>query len=193
MKVPSSFADSIARYHELVSTWNNYSSLMSSTELKNSFPEHIADSLALSPYILQEVGNGRIYVDIGGGGGLPAVPIAIILQSTRVLLVERNERKAIFLRKVVAVLKLKNVNIVNASFPTDVEIPQPFVLTARAIEKPSVFVASLAQLMEDESCFLRQTGQLASALPEGLRSSRIEDVFDHEGIRKGLLFRVTKD
>lgn len=190
---PSSFIDSVTLYQGLLSTWNDYSSLISPVELKHSLSEHVADSLSLVPYIAPEIASGKVYVDIGSGGGFPAIPIAILFPTAKILLVERKRRKATFLRKVIASLRLQCVELANVSFPTDVSLPQPAILTARAIERPDTFLNALAPTMDRESIFLRQTGLSPSPLPQGLQSNRVEDLFDSQGLRRGILFRVTKE
>jgi len=182
----------MATYHSLLSTWNDYSSLISPHELDCSLAEHIADSISLVPYVSHEVATGKVYVDIGSGGGFPAIPVSVMLQTVDTMLVERNERKAAFLQKVCISLDLQHIEIVNASFPAAVSLRQPFVLTARAIEKPDILLDALVSIMKPESTFLRQTGRSMSPLPQGLRAEGIEDEFDTDGLRRGLLFKVTK-
>jgi len=165
---------------------------MSSRDFESSFPEHIADSLTLVPYVGREISAGKVYVDIGTGGGLPAIPISIIHQAAPSILVERNQRKATFLRKVCATLSLHHVKILCTSFPDHLSLPHPFALTARAIEKPEIFIDALAAAMKPGSLFLRQTGLSASPVPRCLRTQRITDQFDAEGLRRGLLFSVFK-
>lgn len=190
--VPASFANSIEAYQSLLSTWNDYSSLMSPAELECSFPQHVSDSLSLVPYVAAEIAAGKTYVDIGSGSGLPAIPIALFLPSAELMLVERNERKAAFLRKLLASLNLKQAEVVNASYPLRKPLPQPFVLTARAIEKPHKFVESLLPEMGPNSAFLRQTGFKLGPLPRELVSEEIQDQFGTAGLRKGRLFKITK-
>lgn len=51
-------------------------------------------------------------IDIGSGGGVPAIPLAIVLPDVRFTLVEATKRKVEFLRHAVKTLKLKNVEII---------------------------------------------------------------------------------
>jgi 16S rRNA G527 N7-methylase RsmG len=49
--------------------------------------------------------------DAGSGGGLPGIPLAIVLPDTRVVLVERSEKRARLLRRAVRILELQNIEV----------------------------------------------------------------------------------
>lgn len=188
---PPTFLDKIKEYEELVSTWNEYASLMSSNDLGNAFSEHIADSLSLVPYIYPLTQRGYVYVDVGSGGGLPAIPIKLFAPQIPITLIERNARKAAFIRKTVSRLNLKEIEVLEISFSASRTQAQPFVLTARAIEKPPIFLQEVAKILEHPSVFLRQTGPSPPPLQPAFEETPIDDVFDSENLRRGRLSTVT--
>lgn len=192
IEFPSSFADAIDEYERLVSTWNDYASLVSSTDLKQGFAQHVADSLCLAPYINFYTDTRRSYLDIGSGAGFPAVPLKLLFPEMPVTLVERNGRKVAFLNKLVVSLPIPNVQIIQASYPIEFSPEPPFVITARAIERPKHFVDTLSTVMSAECIFLRQSGSHPCALPAALEGSSIQDAFDRESLRRGNLSRVSK-
>jgi 16S rRNA (guanine527-N7)-methyltransferase len=55
-------------------------------------------------------------VDIGSGGGSPAIPLRVCLPGVRAILVEVKVRKAAFLREVIRQLALENVEVENRRF-----------------------------------------------------------------------------
>lgn len=99
-------AEAVAQLHAFVRlflTWNrsiNLAALRSDGEL---ITRHLTDSFALAGLLKGDVGSA---VDVGSGGGLPAIPLAILLQSTRFELFEPNRKKAAFLRTAVRELSL---------------------------------------------------------------------------------------
>lgn len=72
--------------------------------------QHVGDALTLLPYI--PTGEIRL-ADIGSGGGVPGIPLAIALPPARIILVESTGKKARFLQHVVDELKLSNVRVIS--------------------------------------------------------------------------------
>lgn len=86
------------RYVELLTEWQAKTNLVAPSTLPTLWTRHISDSLqlmALAP-------TARIWADLGSGGGFPGVVLACALAETSgamVHLVERNAKKAAFLRE----------------------------------------------------------------------------------------------
>ncbi len=70
---------------------------------------HIADSLTLLPFL--PAGTCRV-ADVGSGGGVPGIPLAIARPDAHVVLIEATGKKAEFLRQAVAALGLSNVEVI---------------------------------------------------------------------------------
>jgi 16S rRNA (guanine527-N7)-methyltransferase len=90
------------RYVELLREWQAKTNLVASSTLPNLWTRHIADSLQL----LTIAPSARIWADLGSGGGFPGVVLACALAETdgaMVHLVERNAKKAAFLREALRV------------------------------------------------------------------------------------------
>ena len=81
------------KYIELVQLWNKTHNLISKDQA-NNLKEHIEDSLS----VFDEI--GEVLVDLGSGGGLPGIPIAIQGPEKQVILVESNSKKAAFLLRI---------------------------------------------------------------------------------------------
>jgi 16S rRNA G527 N7-methylase RsmG len=81
------------------------------------FDRHFADSLSIIP-TLAKLSSGADknvkIVDIGSGGGLPGIAIAIARPEWRVTLVDTVEKKCVFMRRVVEELGLPNVTVINS-------------------------------------------------------------------------------
>lgn len=90
------------RYVELLGEWQAKTNLVALSTVPNLWTRHISDSLQL----LTIVPTARIWVDFGSGGGFPGVVLACALAETpgaMVHLVERNAKKAAFLREALRV------------------------------------------------------------------------------------------
>jgi 16S rRNA (guanine527-N7)-methyltransferase len=86
------------RYVDLLLQWQAKTNLVASSTLPNLWTRHISDSLQL----LALAPAAKIWIDLGSGGGFPGVVLACALAETpgaMVHLVERNARKAAFLRE----------------------------------------------------------------------------------------------
>ena len=85
-------------YVDLLLQWQAKTNLVASSTLPNLWTRHISDSLQL----LALARDAKVWVDLGSGGGFPGVVLACALADTPgalVHLVERNARKAAFLRE----------------------------------------------------------------------------------------------
>jgi 16S rRNA (guanine527-N7)-methyltransferase len=90
------------RYVQLLRQWQAKMNLVAPSTLPKLWTRHIADSLQL----LALAPSAKVWVDLGSGGGLPGVVLACALANTpgaRLYLVERNAKKAAFLREAVRV------------------------------------------------------------------------------------------
>jgi 16S rRNA (guanine527-N7)-methyltransferase len=90
------------RYVDLLREWQAKTNLVAPSTLPNLWTRHISDSLQL----LALAPSGRIWVDLGSGGGFPGIVLACVLaesQGSMVHLVERNAKKAAFLREALRV------------------------------------------------------------------------------------------
>src|ERR1700726_3309803 len=92
----------LARYVDLLREWQAKNNLVAPSTLPSLWTRHISDSLQL----LALAPSAKIWVDLGSGGGFPGVVLACALVGTpgaMVHLVERNSKKAAFLREALRV------------------------------------------------------------------------------------------
>ena len=90
------------RYLDLLREWQAKTNLVSPSTLPTLWTRHVADSLQL----LTIAPSAKVWVDLGSGGGFPGVVLACALAETpgaMVHLVERNAKKAAFLREVLRI------------------------------------------------------------------------------------------
>jgi len=97
-------------YIALLEKWNRTHNLTAIRTAEQMVTHHILDSLAVVPHVPTQAST-RI-VDIGSGGGLPGIPIAVARPGWHVTLLDSNQKKAAFLRQAVAELTLRNADVV---------------------------------------------------------------------------------
>lgn len=90
-------------YLGLLEKWNRTYNLTAIRDPLRMVTHHLLDSLAVLPHLPP----GRL-ADIGSGGGLPGIPIAIAEPERQVVLNDSSEKKAAFLRQSTIALELKN-------------------------------------------------------------------------------------
>jgi len=121
----------LERYCAELERWQTVQNLVSRETLPELWSRHIADSLQVLRHLRPD---NRRFVDLGSGGGLPAIPLAIALKGgpARFRLVEPNGRKVAFLRSVVRVLEL-DAEVVSRRAANDSRETVADVVTARAL------------------------------------------------------------
>lgn len=99
--------DRLQQYAELLLDWNRRSNLTGARSAAD-IAAHLQDAERLLSLDWSSVGSS---VDIGSGGGLPAIPLAIRLPGVHFTLVEADRRKAAFLEHTAGTLGLPNVTV----------------------------------------------------------------------------------
>src|SRR5687767_4200689 len=84
--------DRLGRYLALLLDANTRFNLTAITDPQQVWTRHILDSLTLVPLI--NSANAKRVADIGSGGGLPGIPLAIVMREVRFTLVEATGKKA---------------------------------------------------------------------------------------------------
>ena len=103
-------------YYQLLSTWNKKINL---TALNLSeLPPDAIDRLFIEPLVAAKhvPAGARRMLDVGTGGGSPAIPFALAVRDLRLLMVESKTRKSVFLREVVRTLGMVGAEVVTARF-----------------------------------------------------------------------------
>lgn len=88
----------------LLHKWNKAYNLTSVRDPMEMLVKHILDSLVVSPYL-----QGRSFIDVGTGPGLPGLPLAIINPDRRFVLLDSLGKRISFIRNALRELELANV------------------------------------------------------------------------------------
>jgi 16S rRNA (guanine527-N7)-methyltransferase len=96
-------------FRDLLLKWNKTYNLTALRDPAQAISHHLLDSLAILPH----VGDGPL-LDVGAGGGLPGIPLAIARPQLAVSMVDTVQKKATFLQQAAIELGLKNVAVHHA-------------------------------------------------------------------------------
>ena len=88
----------------LLHKWNKAYNLTSVRDPMEMLVKHILDSLVVSPYL-----QGRSFIDVGTGPGLPGLPLAIINPDKQLVLLDSLGKRISFIRNALRELELTNV------------------------------------------------------------------------------------
>ena len=122
----------LTAFVELLLRWNKVHNLTGVRGADEVVDRHIVESFALRALI-----KGTHVADVGSGGGLPGVPLAIAEPERRFTLIESRAKRVHFLRHVVGELKLKNTSVAH-SRAEDLHVERPFdTVLARAVAPPA--------------------------------------------------------
>lgn len=165
--------DRLRRYHDLLLRWTERINLIAPSTRGDAWSRHIADSAQLWQHAPE---NAKTWADLGAGGGLPGLVIAILAAGEqtelRVTLIESDRRKAAFLQHAVGQLGLDAC--VLASRVEAAGVPPQDVISARALAPLGRLITLSRPLLHDRSIMLFPKGRSAlSELTEAERSWHI--------------------
>ena len=124
--------DALKYFEDLVVLWNPAINLISNSSVSDLWSRHIVDSAQLFLFTLPDEG---LWLDVGSGGGFPGIVVSIVAKelapSLRVVLVESDNRKCVFLRTVIRELGL-SVKVINDRIE-NVKLDNVVYLSARAL------------------------------------------------------------
>ncbi|MCU0764268.1 MAG: 16S rRNA (guanine(527)-N(7))-methyltransferase RsmG [Hydrogenophaga sp.] len=107
--------DALLAYRDLLLKWNKVYNLTAVRDPAEAMTHHLLDSLAVIGPLLRQVGDRPVQLlDVGSGGGLPGVVIAIACPGIDVTCVDTVAKKAAFIQQVAASLKLPNLRGLHA-------------------------------------------------------------------------------
>jgi 16S rRNA (guanine527-N7)-methyltransferase len=161
-------------YLALLSKWNAVYNLTAVRDPVQMVTQHLLDSLA----IVTSFTSAKNVLDVGAGGGLPGMVLAIACPSLRVAMIDTVHKKTAFLTQVKAELSLANVTIHTARVE-QLQVLEKFdVITSRAFADLSDFVNWSAHLLADDGRFIAMKGvaprEELERLPSGWKIQQVK-------------------
>jgi 16S rRNA (guanine527-N7)-methyltransferase len=165
----------LERYVDLLLLWQAKTNLVAPSTLPQLWTRHIADSLQL----LNLAPTAKVWADFGSGGGFPGVVLACALaerEGAMIHLVERNAKKAAFLREALRVTAAPGtVHLADIGDYVDSARDAVDCITARALAPLHILLGFAAPLMKNGTRALFLKGQDVEAeLTEATKYWKIE-------------------
>ena len=158
-----STADRLLGFLHLLQRWNSTYNLTAVRDQADMLTQHLVDCLAVLAPLHRQLGAvPRRILDVGSGGGLPGVVMAIASPESEVVCVDSVGKKAAFIRQVAAELKLPNLRGEHAR----VENLRPGafeLVTSRAFAPLADFVSLTRQHLKPEAVWMAMKGRRPDA------------------------------
>ncbi|MFM0629397.1 16S rRNA (guanine(527)-N(7))-methyltransferase RsmG [Paraburkholderia xenovorans] len=171
--------DKLLDYVALLSKWNAVYNLTAIRDPRQMLIQHILDSLSIVPH-LAPLGPSSV-LDVGSGGGLPGIVLAIVLPEWTVTVNDIVHKKTAFQAQAKAELGLANLSVVTGrveSLQPGAEVPAKFdVIVSRAFAELADFVTLARHLVAEQGAIwamkgVRPDGEI-ERLPAGAQVEQI--------------------
>jgi 16S rRNA (guanine527-N7)-methyltransferase len=166
----------LLRFIALMAKWNTVYNLTAIREEPRMLTHHVLDALSIARFIPERAS----LIDIGSGGGVPGIPLAVARPDLDVLSIEPNSKKASFQQQVRIDLGLENFDV-RAARAEAVELPESgdFVVS-RAFGDLADFIKVAGHLLKADGQMLAMKGvyphEEVRAIPAGWAQQRAEEL-----------------
>jgi len=169
--LPAGAADRLAAYLALLAKWNRTYNLTAIREPERMITHHVLDALAVLSHLPQR-GGVRV-LDVGSGGGVPGIPLAIARPAWHVVMLDSNHKKGAFVQQAVIELGLGNAEAVVARVEDYVPAAPFDVVISRAFADLATFAATSARHLAPHGQLIAMKGvypdEEMAGLPAGIR------------------------
>lgn len=160
--------------------WNARVNLTSIRDRNEALEKHLLDSLVLLKYV-PRYGN---LLDMGSGGGLPGIPLAIACPGLQIVSVDSVGKKISFQKHIKRLLRLENLQPVHARLE-NISGKDFEVVTARALSSFSSLARWAAPLQKEKGVLLvmkgpEGTAELEEYLANDFDQYKVGDVFAYQ-------------
>lgn len=151
LDLPDAAQAQLLAFRDLLLKWNKTYNLTALRDPAQAVSHHLLDSLAILPH----VGPGAL-LDVGSGGGLPGIPLAIARPELSVSMVDTVQKKATFLQQAAIQLGLRNVAAHHARVET--LTGQYAQISSRAFAEIGLFIELTRHLLAPGGRWLAMKG-----------------------------------
>ncbi len=138
--------------------WNKAYNLSAVRDIREMVKRHLLDSLSVVPYFQQTEHSTDRIIDVGTGGGLPGIPLAIVFPKKQFTLLDSNGKKTRFLFHIKTLLQLDNVTIENNRAENFNPVQKCNVIISRAFSSLQDMVENCGHLLVENGVFMAMKG-----------------------------------
>ena len=173
INVDAAKRDKLMQYVALLDKWNKVYNLTAVREPERMIALHILDSLTVLPHL----GGAIRILDVGTGGGLPGVPLAIANPALRVTMLDAVAKKTTFVRQVIGEIGIANADVVAARVEDIPKLPRFDCVISRAFAELRDFIDAAGHLCAEDGAMLAMKGVFPhdeiGRIPEGFSATEI--------------------
>jgi len=167
--ISDELADRLAAYYELLVKWNRKINLTSLDNLDEAIDRLLLEPLVASRFI---PASANMLLDIGSGGGSPAIPFKLAAPRLRVTMVEAKARKSAFLREAIRHLSIEGAQVETARYEELLVRPELHeahdVVSMRAVRIEARVLTSLQAFLAPGGVMLLFRGPGGPQVPAAL-------------------------
>ena len=163
LDVPAVMQEKLLAYLALLQKWSKVYNLTAVRDPMEMVTLHLLDSLSVLPHI-----HSNNLLDVGSGGGLPGIVLAICKPELRVTTIDTVQKKAIFMRHVKGELSLDNLTVVHSRVESYQPVEKFEVIISRAFSDIALFIKLTQHLLLDKGKWLAMKGQARHEELQGL-------------------------
>ncbi len=169
-------AEFLLKYLSLLLKWNKAFNLTAITDEQEALDLHLLDSVSISPFIKPF----ESLLDVGTGGGLPGIPLAILNPDKEFSLLDTNSKKTRFLKQTVYELGIKNVQVIHSRVQDFEKLSGYACILSRAFASIQDMVTWTEHLLAKDGQWLAMKGlnpkDEISTLPINIEVCRTEAI-----------------
>lgn len=149
--------EQLLAYLGLMQKWNKAYNLTAIRDSQQMLVRHLLDSVAIVPHV-----NSDELIDVGSGGGLPGIPLAILFPEQAITTLDSNSKKTRFQNQVRIELGLNNLEVIHGRVEA-VEDRQFGQVISRAFASIVDMVTMSHALLAEKGVFLAMKGRYPDA------------------------------
>jgi 16S rRNA (guanine527-N7)-methyltransferase len=184
LALETTLVDQLEAYYQLLLTWNQRINL-TGLDLE-SLPAQAIDRLFMEPLVAARFAErGSEVLDVGSGGGSPAIPFALAAGAHALTMVESKARKSVFLKEAIRVVGLTDSTVITARFEDIAQnLAERFdIVTIRAVKILDDDWSRLAEpLNATGSLFFLHRTHLTEPITQGLAISATRRLTAHSDL-----------
>lgn len=157
--LPGGTAESLARYLELLESWNRRMNLVGPQGWQEVLATLVMDSMHLAGFLNGlPLPDAPLCLDLGAGAGLPGIPLRLVWDRGRYVMVEVRQKRAVFLRHVLARLDIPGTEVFHGAVedlpqglaPADLVLGRAFrpwkdmLRLSRGLQRPGGFTVIMS-------------------------------------------------